>query len=75
MLFLKPIESVVAHFTNRSGLKDYSTLLNETPDLPSEPVAWGGFSKIYRVVLEDGSVLAVKCLRGAHSEYKSVKVR
>ncbi|KAF8600029.1 kinase-like protein, partial [Ceratobasidium sp. AG-I] len=68
-----PIESVVAHFTGRAGLKDYSSLLQEALDPPTEPFAWGGFSKIYRIKVQDGRELAVKCLKSAHGEYKQVK--
>ena len=69
------MESVVTYFTGRVGLKDYSSQLQEVPNLPSVPMAWGGFSNIYQVTLQDGSELAVKCLISAHGEYKQVKVR
>ncbi|KAF8607249.1 hypothetical protein BDV93DRAFT_542232 [Ceratobasidium sp. AG-I] len=68
-----PMESVVTHFTARAGLKDYSSRLQEALELPISPIAWGGFSNIYRVTLLDGSELAVKCLKSAHGEYKQVK--
>ncbi|KAF8600010.1 kinase-like protein [Ceratobasidium sp. AG-I] len=68
-----PIQSVVAHFTEKAGLKDYSTRLQEAENAPTEPIARGGFSNIYRVTLQDGSELAVKCLRNTNSQYKQVK--
>lgn len=72
--FTKPMQSVVAHFTGRAGLNDYSTQLEEAPDPPSEPIAFGGFSDIYRVKLRNGNELAVKCLRGTQGQHKQVKV-
>ncbi|KAF8600006.1 hypothetical protein BDV93DRAFT_608934 [Ceratobasidium sp. AG-I] len=66
-------ESVVAHFTEKAGLKDYSTELREAPNVPTEPIAHGGFSNIYRVTLQDGDELAIKCLRKTDSGYKQVK--
>lgn len=66
---------MVAHFTGRAGLKDYSSQLQEAPDLPAAPIAWGGFSNIYRIKILGGSELAVKCLKNAQGEYKQVKVR
>lgn len=74
MVSAKPMESVVAHFTGRAGLKDYSTMLHEVPNPPTTPLDWGGSSHIYQVVLRDGSELAVKCLKNAQGEYKQVKV-
>ena len=75
MLLVKPVESVVAHFTIRAGLRDYSTILKEAPNPPTAPIAWGGSSNIYKVKDKDGRELAVKCLKGARGEYKQVKVR
>lgn len=69
------MESVVAHFTGRAGLRDYSSQLQEVPDLPTAPIAWGGFSNIYRIKVRGGSELAVKCLKDSQGEYKQVKVR
>lgn len=74
MFFVKSMESVVAYFTGKAGLKDYSTQLQEAPDLPTAPVDGGGYSYIYRVVLQDGNILAVKCLKTVQGEYKQVKV-
>ncbi|KAF8593826.1 kinase-like protein [Ceratobasidium sp. AG-I] len=68
-----PMESVVAHFTGRASLKDYSAQLQDVPQLPTTPIDGGGFANIYRVTLQDSSVLAVKCIKGAQGEYKQVK--
>lgn len=74
VLFPKPIEAVVAHFTGRAGLKDYTTLLQEIVDPPTSPIAWGGFSNIYKTTLQDGIELAVKCLKSTDGGAKQVKV-
>lgn len=67
--------SVVSHFTERAGVKDYTPQLQEVSNLPTVPMASGGFADIYKVILREGSEIAVKCLKNTEGEHKQVKVR
>jgi predicted unusual protein kinase regulating ubiquinone biosynthesis (AarF/ABC1/UbiB family) len=72
---VQPVDRIVAYFTEQQGLKDLTAQLSQASSTSPHPIAHGGLADIYKVILPDGNLLAVKCLRRTtHAENKELKV-
>ncbi|KAF8601245.1 kinase-like protein [Ceratobasidium sp. AG-I] len=69
-----PLDHVVAYFTDTAGIQNLTFQLEHALNCSSHPIVCGGLADIYRATLQDGTQVAIKCLRRTtHSDSKEMK--
>ncbi|KAG8783096.1 hypothetical protein FRC12_020089 [Ceratobasidium sp. 428] len=71
-----PLSVVMDIFNSFAKINDYTAELQAESNNTIDPIAYGGYSDVYRATLRRGTHVAVKCMRSSVTgDYDAVKVR